>query len=230
MATLVNNCAKVGTLYYLQGASMAITKSNIAVVLSFVLFSVTCAYADDSPEDINRRVGNGNPVDGNKKAAECKSCHGEDGNTATPNIPKLEGQYADYIKRQIHNYQEGTRKDPIMTKISATLTNRQNLADIAAYFASQNQMKGTPTKNEKGEKLYREKGCLNCHGEIGKGKPSYNALFPVIGGQHKEYLTKQMNDFKTGARDTDISGIMGLLANQMADAEVEAVSEFLSGQ
>jgi len=209
---------------------MEVTKSSIAVVLGIVLFASTCAFADDSPEDIKRRAGNGNPVDGKAKAAECKSCHGVDGNTVAPNIPKLEGQYADYIQRQIYNFQEGTRRDPNMTKISATLTNRRNLADIAAYFASQNQMKGTTTKNEVGEKLYLDKGCHNCHGENGKGKPSYNALFPVIGGQHKEYLTKQMKDFKTGARGTDISGIMSLLANQMTDAEIEAVTEFLSGQ
>jgi len=209
---------------------MALTKSCIAIVLGAVLLAATCAYADDSPDYVKRRVGNGNPVDGNDKAALCKSCHGEDGDSVSPNIPKLAGQYADYIQRQIYNFQEGTRRDPNMTDISATLTNRRNLADISAYFASQIQMKGMLTKNDEGEKLYLEKGCLNCHGEIGKGKPSYNELFPVIGGQHKEYLIKQMKDFKTYERDTDISGIMGMLAKQMTDSEIEAVAEFLSGQ
>jgi len=209
---------------------MVVAKSSIAFALGIMLCTATCTYADDSPDDIKKRVGNGSPVDGMKKAAECKSCHGKDGNTKAPNIPKLEGQYADYIQRQIFNFQEGTRRDPDMTKISATLTNRRNLEDIAAYFASQNQMVGTQAKNEVGEKLYVDKGCLNCHGESGKGKPAYNDLFPVIGGQHKEYLVKQMNDFKTGARDTDISGIMGLLANQLTDAEIEAVADFLSGR
>jgi len=209
---------------------MVLTKSSIAIALGIVIFAITCAYADENPQDVKRRVGSGNPVDGKDKAAVCKSCHGEGGDTLSPNIPKLAGQYADYIQRQIYNFQVGTRRDPNMTKISATLTNRRNLADIAAYFASQNQMIGMPIKNDEGEKLYLDKGCLNCHGEIGKGKPSYNALFPIIGGQHKEYLIKQMKDFKTGARDTDISGIMGLLANQMTDAEIEAVAEFLSGR
>lgn len=209
---------------------MVFIKSSSAVILGVVLFAVASAYANDNPEDINRRVGSGNPVNGKDKAALCKSCHGDDGNSVAPNIPKLSGQYADYIQRQIYNFQEGTRKDPNMTNISATLTNHRNLADIAAYFASQNQMTGTPTKNDEGEKLYLDKGCLNCHGEIGKGKPSYNALFPVIGGQHKEYLIKQMKDFKTGARTTDISGIMSLLANQMTDTEIEAVAEFISGR
>ena len=209
---------------------MALTKSGIVVVLCALLFAVTCAYADDSPEVVNRRVGNGNPSEGKDKAALCKGCHGEDGVSDSPNIPKLAGQYSDYIQRQIHNFQEGTRKDSSMTDISATLTNLRNLSDIASYFASQNQMKGIPSNNDEGEKLYIEKGCSNCHGENGKGKPSYNALFPVIGGQHKEYIVKQMKDFRTGVRDTDISGIMGLLSNQMTDPEIEAVAEFLSGR
>ncbi len=209
---------------------MALTKSGFAVVLCAALFAAFCAHADDSPEDINKRVGNGNPVDGNDKAALCKGCHGEVGISVSPNIPKLAGQYAEYIQRQIFNFQEGTRRDTNMTEISATLTNRRNLADISAYFASQNMMQGMPVKNDEGERIYLEKGCMNCHGEIGKGKPAYNALFPVIGGQYKEYLVKQMKDFKTGARDTDISGIMGLLANQMTDSEIEAVAEFLSGR
>ena len=203
--------------------------TKIAAVLVLIMFTATSSLASDTPEDVNKRVGSGNPVAGKDKAAQCKGCHGQDGNNAVTSIPKLSGQYAEYIKRQIYNFQEGTRRDPNMTKISESLTNRQELTDIAAYFASQNRMTGTPAKNLVGEKLYLDKGCLNCHGEIGKGKPSYNAIFPVIGGQHKEYIVKQMNDFKTGARTTDISEIMGMLALQMTDTEIEAVADYLSG-
>ncbi|MGC2048812.1 MAG: cytochrome c, partial [Gallionella sp.] len=150
---------------------MVISKSITAVVLGVVIFAVTSAYANDNPEDVKRRIGSGNPADGKAKAAPCIICHGEDGNTVEPVIPKLSGQYADYIQRQIYNFQAGTISDPSMTQISKTLTNRRDLADIAAYFAGQYQMTGTSTTNQAGEKLYKEKGCLNCHGENGKGKP-----------------------------------------------------------
>jgi cytochrome c553 len=207
---------------------MVFTKSIIVFVIGVVLIAIPFAYAGDNPEEVKRRVGIGNPVAGKDKAAQCTGCHGKDGNNSATSIPKLAGQYADYIQRQIFNYQEGTRRGPNMTKISETLSNRQNLADIAAYFASQNQMTGTPSKNEEGEKLYIDKGCLDCHGESGKGKPHYNAIFPVIGGQHKESIVKEMKDFKTGARATDISEIMSLLTLQMTDAEIEAVADYLS--
>ncbi|MEO8331460.1 MAG: c-type cytochrome [Gallionella sp.] len=214
----------------LQRKSMSYTKSYPAVFLGIALLAITSVYADDTPDEIKRRIGGGDPVAGKEKSAQCRACHGEDGNSAAPNVPKLAGQYADYLYRQINNFQTGARKDPVMTKIAATVTDHKGLSDIASYFASQKQMTGPPVKNEVGEKLFLDKGCLNCHGEIGKGKPAYNSINPVIGGQHKDYLVKQLNDFKTGARDTDISGAMSELANQITDAEMQAVAEYLSGQ
>ena len=208
---------------------MGFTKSCIAVSLGIIIFAASTANADDDPAIVKLRIGNGNPVDGKAKAEQCMHCHDGNGNASTSNIPKLAGQYADYIQRQIYNYQEGTRRDPDMTKISATLTNRRILADIAAYFASLNQMTGTSASNEEGKKIYLDKGCQNCHGEIGKGKPAYNSLFPIVGGQNKEYLLRQMQDFKTGTRTTDISGIMGLIVNRMTNDDIEAVSDYLSG-
>ena len=208
---------------------MSYINKSIAGILLVVLLAATFAYAGDTPVEINRRTGGGDPVAGKEKSAMCQGCHGEDGNSAVPMFPKLSGQYSDYIYRQINSFQEGTRSDPSMNGMAATMTGRRDLMDIAAYFASQNQMSGTPVKNDIGEKLFRDNGCLNCHGEIGKGRPANNSIFPVIGGQHKDYLVKQMNDFKTDARDTDMSGTMGGLANRMTDAEIEAVSEYLSG-
>lgn len=203
-------------------------KIIIAALIS-VQLAATAAYASDTPREIKQRIGGGDPAAGKDKSALCQGCHGEDGNSAVPTFPKLAGQYAEYIYRQIDNFQTGTRKDPTMTDMAATVTNRRDLADIAAYFASQNQMTGAATKNATGEKLFRDYGCLNCHGEDGKGKPAYNSIFPVIGGQHKDYLVKQLSDFKTGARDTDMSGTMSDLANRMTDAEVDALTDYISG-
>lgn len=202
----------------------------IADVVFMAALAATPAYANDSPEEIKQRSGGGNPVAGKEKSALCQGCHGEDGNSAVPNFPKLAGQFADYIARQINNFQTGTRKDPTMTEMAATVTDRRDLNDIAAYFASQKQMSGTPAKHEAGEKLASQYGCINCHGEMGKGRPANNAIFPVIGGQHKDYLVKQLNDFKTGDRDTDMSGTMSDLASRLTDAEIDAITEYFSMQ
>jgi len=196
----------------------------------FVLPIATTAYAGDNPDEILQRTGGGDPVAGKEKSALCQGCHGEDGNSMVPTFPRLAGQYAVYIKRQINNFMEGSRRDPTMTEMAATVSSNQDLNDIAAYFASQKQMSGTQMINEAGEKIFRNYSCLNCHGEIGKGRPANNSIFPVIGGQHKDYLIKQLNDFKTGSRDTDMSGAMNEVVNHMTDAQIEAVSEYLSQQ
>ena len=194
-----------------------------------LLLAVSAAGAGDSPYEIKQRAGSGNPLAGKEKSALCHGCHGEDGNSVSSDFPKLAGQYADYIQRQLNNFQSGSRNNPVMSPIAAIETPRQDLNDIAAYFASQNQMTGTAVLNEAGRKLFLKYGCPGCHGVDGKGRPANNSIFPVIGGQHKDYLVKQLHDFRTGARDTDMSGTMSELGKVLTDAEIEAVSEYLSG-
>ena len=72
-------------------------------------------------------------------------------------------------------------------------------------------------------------GCINCHGENGKGKSPNNSVFPVIGGQHKDYLVKQLNEFRNGKRANDPAGMMSDIAEKMTDVEIDAVSEYLAG-
>jgi cytochrome c553 len=144
-------------------------------------------------------------------------------------IPSLAGQWAAYIYRQIADFGTGSRGDQNMTDMSSTIASTVDAFDIAAYFASQNQMVGIPHDNEQGKRLYFIYQCVSCHGEAGKGKPLNNPLFPIIGGQNKEYLIKQLNDFKNGLRETDMSGTMRLLSERMSMKEIEAVSDYLSG-
>lgn len=209
-------------------------KNNIAVALFIALFTMTAAYAGDSPEDIKQRIGKGDPVAGKEKSQLCQGCHGEDGNSAASTFPKLAGQFANYLQKQIHDFQAERRIDPTMSGMAATITEKQDLLDITAYFASQKHMKGSGSGNEKGKNIYLEGtaggayGCVNCHGENGKGKAPHNAMFPVIGGQHKDYLVKQLTDFNKDERKNDPSGMMGDIAKKLTPAEIEAVADYLS--
>ena len=206
-------------------------------MLSMLLFTTPAAKAGDSPQDIKQRMGSGDPVAGQGKSAMCQGCHGADGNSPAPNFPKLAGQYGGYLRKQIMDFQSGARVDPVMSGMAAAVTDNQDLLDIAAYFSRQKQMKGAGAMNEVGKKLFLEGdpargiyGCINCHGESGKGLTPDNALFPVIGGQHKDYLVKQITDLKTGSRKNDPAGMMAGVAKAMTDSEIEAVSAYLSAQ
>jgi cytochrome c553 len=78
----------------------------------------------------------GDPAAGKEKSQPCQACHGADGNSLTPNFPKLAGQYQDYLVRALMEYKSGARKNPIMSGQVAALS-EQDMKDLAAYFASQ---------------------------------------------------------------------------------------------
>jgi cytochrome c553 len=66
----------------------------------------------------------------------CAACHGQDGNSQSPDYPKLGGQYPDYIAKALRDYKSGARKNPIMAGFAATLSDK-DIDDVAAYFATQ---------------------------------------------------------------------------------------------
>jgi cytochrome c553 len=74
---------------------------------------------------------------GAAKAKEvCAACHGMDGNSPTPDYPKLGGQYEDYLAKALRDYKSGERKNAIMAGFAGALT-KQDIANLAAHYASQ---------------------------------------------------------------------------------------------
>ncbi len=115
----------------------------------------------------------------------------------------------------------------------------EDIADIAAYFTEQEIMNGLGlTSNEKGAEIYTKGGdrskmvltCLYCHGERGKGLAPSTHMYPVIGGQHKAYLVKQMIDFRDDNRINSPNVIMNRILRSLSDEEIEALAEYLAAQ
>jgi cytochrome c553 len=193
--------------------------------------------ADDSAESIKQRSGAGNPIAGRDKSQLCQGCHGEIGNSTEPLIPKLAGQYGDYISKEVRNYQAGTRSHQIMNAMAATLTD-EDLADVAAYFASQKKMKGDgPEENQFGKNLFLHGdlskmilACVNCHGVRGKGLDPKIPMFPVIGGQNRDYLRRQLIFFREGDRTNSPNGIMNRVAGALSDDDIESLVGYISAQ
>ncbi len=66
----------------------------------------------------------------------CQACHGLDGNTPTPDYPKLGGQRPDYLAKALRDYKSGARKNAIMAAFAGALTT-QDIDNLAAYYAAQ---------------------------------------------------------------------------------------------
>jgi cytochrome c553 len=170
----------------------------------------------------------------------CGACHGPDGNSPSSANPKLAGQHAAYLFKQMKNFKAGPdgkseRVNAIMNGMIAPYTEEQ-MKDFAAYFAAQKQTGGEAKNRESlelGRKLYRggdaSKGlpaCAACHGPAGAGLP---AQYPRIAGQFAEYTEAQLKAFRLGERANDPNKMMQMVAVKMTDAEIRAVADYIAG-
>ncbi len=152
-----------------------------------------------------------------------------------PTYPKLAGQHASYITKQLTDFKAATRQDPIMAGMVAALS-PEDMADIAAYFSAQAPSVGSADaeKAAAGKKIYeggdKVKGvsaCMACHGPTGAGNPG--AAFPALSGQNSAYVVKALTDFRSGARANDVNSMMRDIAAKMSDSDIAAVAEYISG-
>ncbi|ANI57627.1 cytochrome c553 [Pseudomonas sp. PvR086] len=180
----------------------------------------------------------GDATAGQAKAAVCGACHGPDGNSMAPNFPKLAGQGERYLNKQLHDIKSGKRTVLEMTGLLTNLSD-QDLADISAYFASQKGSVGAadPKIVARGEALFRggdlAKGlpaCTGCHSPNGAGNAA--AGFPHLGGQHAQYVGKQLTEFRKeeGGRTNDgDTKPMQSIAKKLSDEDIAAVSSYIQG-
>jgi cytochrome c553 len=148
---------------------------------------------------------------GDKKRGEegyetCGACHLPSG-AGRPDgtFPQLAGQHTTVLIKQMADIRAGLRDNPTMYPFAATLTDAQELADVAAYIESlcipvdhgTYTGKDAAAQIATGKGLY-EKQCLECHGKNGEGDKA--KFYPVIAGQHYEYLLRQMTEIREGKR------------------------------
>ncbi|PIE40912.1 MAG: cytochrome c4 [Gammaproteobacteria bacterium] len=181
---------------------------------------------------------------GKAKTAVCAGCHGADGNSMVPNFPKLAGQNASYIVKQLKDMKAGERNVPEMMAFLPGLSD-QDMEDIGAYYAAQTVKTGKadPKLVELGTQLYRagnaESGvtaCAGCHGAKGRGMPS--AGFPAIAGQHAAYIEAQLKAFRASGRGDEAGPyrtndgeamMMRATAARLTDSEIKALSSYING-
>ncbi|OLU20422.1 cytochrome c4 [Pseudomonas sp. PA1(2017)] len=178
----------------------------------------------------------GDPAAGQAKAVVCGACHGVDGNSALANFPKLAGQGERYLLKQMQDIKSGARPVVEMTGMLEPLS-EQEMADVAAYFASQKMSVGAADAAlvERGQALFRGgklaegmPACTGCHSPDGAGIAT--AGYPHLGGQHAAYIAKQLTAFREGERSNDGDAmIMRDIAAKLSNKDIEAVSSYVQG-
>jgi len=207
------------------------TLSRFALCALISISANTYAASENPSEGQSNTQGNISA--GQEKSATCQGCHGPDGNSFSPDWPNLARQNANYLAKQIHDFQSGARQDPTMSSMVAGLS-EQDIRDITAYFSSQTVNADPAATSGAGKKIYvggnrynRVPACAGCHGPNGAGNGP--GAIPSLAGQKTGYTAKALRDFKTEARSNDRNKIMRDIAANMTEKEIDAVSLFLAG-
>ncbi len=194
-------------------------QKSFAAAMLVAAFSSGAGAADRAPEQI--------------VAERCRNCHGAEGRSSNPDFPKLAGQNADYLTRQLANFKTGVRTSEPMQQEVARLTGGEMRA-LALYFSAKEigpepvadraQVEMGRTLFFSGDPQNGVTACITCHGPEGRG-----ALYlPRLAGQHAKYLVGQLHAFRDQSRVAP-DMVMHTVIENVSDAGIVAVAQFLSG-
>ena len=160
------------------------------------------------------------------KAEQCVACHGPEGNSPSGDFPNLAGQTFRYLYLQLRDFQEGRRKDPLMTPQAEGLT-RDEVTELAQYFAAQkpkpNGFKADAARVARGAKKSDEVLCPMCH----LGEFSGQNEIPRVAGQQYDYVVKQLRAFKERTRTND-AGNMTAVARTLSDEDILDLANYIA--
>lgn len=171
-------------------------------------------------------------VKAGKEAYEvCGACHLPSG-AGRPDgtFPQLAGQHATVIIKQIADIRAGLRDNPTMYPFAVTLSDAQELADVAAYIQTlciptdHGKGKGDAALLKQGADLYA-KECVSCHGKNGEGDAQ--KFYPVLAGQHYKYLLRQVTEIRDGKR-RNANPDMVKIVKKYNDQQLDAVVEYMA--
>lgn len=166
-------------------------------------------------------------------AGRCFLCHGATGDGSSPLYPKLAGQNAEYMVKQLRNFRSRERESSDMRKVVDDMDDAEMQA-AAWFFSRQQPTRGNSAYAEMravGERIYHGgdparglKPCRECHGESGAG----SASLPRIAGQHTLYVETQLTLFEERKRTND-NAQMQDIAKRLTTDEIRALAEYLRG-
>lgn len=164
----------------------------------------------------------------------CFLCHGERGESTSEIFPRLAGQHAEYVAKQLAAFKSGQRKSTAMAEMVAKLTPDEMLA-LGKYY----EKMSLPREEAKdpqlaamgryvyhnGNKFSGVPACASCHGTAAEG----TANLPRLATQFSGYIHTQLKSFNKRERTND-NAVMHAVVEKMTELEMVAVAEYVSSK
>jgi thiosulfate dehydrogenase len=207
---------------------------NGSLILSALLISPIAVlfngWAADTGESI---IAQGVPG----KVTACASCHGPRGEGGGDGVfPRVAGLPAAYIETQLKAYRDGGRPSPLMSPMVTGLSDA-DIRAIATYLERQQPPfaaapKAEQTQLERGQRLVTfgrwDKGvpsCTSCHGAALQGVAP---AIPSLAGQWPQYLSAQLQAYRSGQRAPGPLDLMGRISRAMSSEDIEDVALYIA--
>jgi cytochrome c553 len=184
-----------------------------------------------TPERIEVLKQTRDPVAGKESFRGCQGCHKADAAGVREGVyPRLTGQRASVIIKQITEIRAGIRQNPKMLPfVQDPAISMEEIGNIAAYLSTltsyRENGKGPEDLSEKGKKLFVANKCSTCHGVNGEG--SEEKSYPALASQHYGYLIREMNLIRTGVRGNSNPDMVKAIA-KFTQSDMDAVADYLS--
>jgi cytochrome c553 len=172
----------------------------------------------------------------------CGLCHGMDGLSAVARFPRLAGQKAAYIEKQLQDFRTGRRgNDGGQMEAIVTEITEEEVHEVARYFAGLTPPPPIPAGNadesaalagrlvHQGDSARGIPACASCHlpgAATARTRPPESA--PHLAAQHPAYIAKQLRDFREGKRANDPTAGMSAIAKALSEAEIDALAGFFA--
>lgn len=184
-----------------------------------------------TPEQVAVMKLTGDAARGKEAYRGCQGCHKADGaGRVDGTYPRLSGQHAVFIVKQVTDTRAGIRINPKMAPFASEhAVSLQEVADIAVYLSTLTSLaengKGDAQDARRGAALYTSLRCARCHGKAGEGDAA--KIYPAVAAQHYAYLLREMEHVQAGVRGNShpdmVKGLRGVKS-----ADLVALASFMS--
>ncbi len=164
-----------------------------------------------------------------ERLATCLACHGEQGQSAIPEVPSLGAQPAFYVTIQLYMFRERMRVVEPMHAMIKGLSDAdlRRMAEVISQLPPPPPAaeRPDPDRLERARALIQEHRCNFCHNRDFSGEQNV----PRLAGQRQDYLVKALREYKSNAR-RGYDAAMADVMHPVTDADILDLAHFLAHQ